>query len=745
MAWIFDNEIGQRVWVPDEFVEDAGDGSSTFANPYVKQAAANVRITPDDPEGADKVRAELERITPNRFLTSEATAGGPGTVGRSSEFSDFYQQFLERPEWAPLYGEQGFLAPPQIGEGMGGVNQLLSPQDPAAQPGFAESRGAFEQAHPGFAQIGNLMLGVGDDGTPVFKGREQGPGPYVVNPEQVVYDPQYGLIAPLSSLGTRGKSGGFFRDSFGQGLLTLAAAAAPFVGAAAAGAPIGGAAGFQPATGSVVKGAALGSGISAATGGNPVAGAIQGMGLPAAQHAAGAVVNNLGLEPGMLADVAKGSIGGAIKGVGGGPQGILTGAVTGGVGGAVNTAADTLQGAIDDIDLQGIQASTNTPPTEQLFLPGSSVMTEGFLGAPSEEAALSALSDAGFDPLQGMLEGVTYFQGVPIDPNTGLAIPGGTPLAGAPVSQDFEGTFTPEQEALAQTEAETGELAGADGSGLNVKQVLNYGQLAKKIADIYRAVKGGSGTVDQLQLPEQGELSDEEYFTQIGDQVINYLGLDPQAIRQAGFTPGTPEYLNYILQQADSVIGQLFGGDPSALRGGESVDDLRSSLRNFTQDEYQQLQRALYARGALGQLGFAQHGADPFTGMLEEFGLSPGESVSPSIAAWQRGLARMTQDLAQKRGVEARDFLGDTMGRKSDLFNLQSTRDAEKLRAMLAARAQEEEDSLPLGEVGFGNEGFWQRVLEGQNPQLLEMLLSQISPDTSRQGAAIESLFGRAI
>ena len=311
-----------------------------------------------------------------------------------------------------------------------------------------------------------------------------------------------------------------------------------------------------------------------------------------------------------------------------------------------------------------------------------------------------------------LAEGVTYFGGAPVgDALTGLG------------DQGFGG-YSPEQIEGTTPPAEQG-LPGQD--------ALRYGQQAYKAYGLVKQLLGGDG--EGRDFPERrGDQSDGEYWQDIA---VDYLGLDPVTMANAGLEPGTPEYMNYILEQADAIIAQIFGADPSALYEAESVEDLQAALRGKTQKEMMQLARALNVRGQLGQSVSATEAVDPFTDMMQELGA--GFTGQRDVAAAQRGRAGEVKQLAGLRGGEARDFLGGLLGRTSDLFGMQSARDARAIQELLTQAEADDKRRRGMEEAGSGD--FWQDILEGRDPAALERILASLG-DEERQGSAVERLFG---
>ena len=228
------------------------------------------------------------------------------------------------------------------------------------------------------------------------------------------------------------------------------------------------------------------------------------------------------------------------------------------------------------------------------------------------------------------------------------------------------------------------------GAGISAGDVVGYSMLAKSLYDLYKALHADAPEIVQFEVPERGsDVSEADYQTDLAQSVIEYLdlGISVEDIAAQGFTPGTPEYLNYILRQADEVINRIFGQGADALLAGESVEGQRAALQNLTQQEFQQLLRALYVRGALGRMSSQTKAVDPFTGIEEEFGVPSGRESD--VAAWQRGLARILQEIAgQSDFGAARDQFRGLLGRDVDIYGLLAAGDARRAKEQAAAEAE---------------------------------------------------------
>jgi hypothetical protein len=231
----------------------------------------------------------------------------------------------------------------------------------------------------------------------------------------------------------------------------------------------------------------------------------------------------------------------------------------------------------------------------------------------------------------------------------------------------FDSTLA-EQDAANRDALEAGDVPPAEPT-VTSEQLQNYVKTAQKLYDLL------GGPEDAPQRAE-GQ-SDSEYSQQLAE----YMSLDAQAMADAGLQPGTPEYMEYILAQADAVIAQVTEGmDVDA-------EDLASQLRGKTEAELLQLQRALFVRGQMDQLMRSGTYADPFGGASQEV---IGEGMfNPAVGAYQRGVAGDVEQLAGLYGPDALSFLSERLGRTGDPFGMQAAADARMRQAELEPKDDE--------------------------------------------------------
>jgi len=490
-------------------------------------------------------------------------------------------------------------------------------------------------------------------------------------------------------------------------------------------------------------GAAMGSSLAAA---NAAAAGGTQVGLTAAQKALLGGLGNMartGLQGAEIGDVLKA---GATGGLGAAATGMLSGA-----GDLFSGAGDLLGGAGGGTDWA--QAGGDVAMTDLGdWIPGGQMVDPIELGYQAmQQTGAATFNEAaqalGYDSFDSMAASVQPEAAISYADNLApLDFSGQDPIALGERLMRETGTATFNEAAQALGYDGFDSLAAANGLGaavgvgadygggyddvapgdmdampeqpgaLTAQDALRYAQQAQKLYGLVKQFLGG----EEETLPERREdQSDADYWQDIA---VDYLGLDADTMAEAGLEPGTPEYMDYILSQADSIIAQIFGADPSALEGAETVEDLQAALRGKTQQGMQQLSRALQVRGQLGQMASAREAIDPFTGMTEELG---GDFMGQrDVAAAQRGRAREIEQLAGLRGAEARGMLGGLLGRNADIFGLRSSMNARSLGAMPGAGAE------------------WMAEFESLGDPVLQQLLAGLGGNEEESRAALAALFG---
>lgn len=201
------------------------------------------------------------------------------------------------------------------------------------------------------------------------------------------------------------------------------------------------------------------------------------------------------------------------------------------------------------------------------------------------------------------------------------------------------------------------------------KQYVTPQQITKIANTIDQLLNKDAGTPPADAPQRQEGQSDEQY----AQQLVQYLNLDADAMAAQGLQPGSPEYLKYIEDQADTVIQQILGDDANS-------EDLAAALRDKTDEQLQQLQRALFVRGQIDLMMGSGTYTDPLSGMPEDV---VGQGMfDPNVAAFQRGRARDVQTLAGMQGDDARNFLNTLLNRDFDPFGMQAQADARYQQAL---------------------------------------------------------------
>lgn len=240
-------------------------------------------------------------------------------------------------------------------------------------------------------------------------------------------------------------------------------------------------------------------------------------------------------------------------------------------------------------------------------------------------------------------------------PSMPAATPESDPTFEGQLEQTGEGEFEqPAQEQPAQpTALEKG-----------VRSILN------KLVNEYL---GGEGDMPG-DAPTRDEGETDEQYT---EELLTYLGLDAQSMADLGLQPGTPEYMQHILEQADLRIAELTEGlDLNA-------EDLSAQLRAKTDEELKALQRALFVRGQLESMTSSGTVVDPTTG--EDVEVIGNGMLNPGMAGYQAGLGRDIE------GITSVDQLQKFLTRGFDPYGMQRSQDA---RLEAAKRNEQEEEEL---------------------------------------------------
>jgi hypothetical protein len=328
------------------------------------------------------------------------------------------------------------------------------------------------------------------------------------------------------------------------------------------------------------------------------------------------------------------------------------------------------------------------------LMSGAQGLSTGFGGTPDAPAAAGGaerLQQTGaFEPFQVATVGDVSGMMPPAVLDTGgatmmsSAMPEIDPTFGGALTETAPGMFSsaltsntlmppaqPEEDPTFGEDAENlAALEAGDATTAEVEPTTDYTKYVKLARTVYDMLGQEGDTPEGAPTQDEGE-APEQYSQELGE----YLGLDAQAMADAGLQPGTPEYMAYIMEQADLVIEQ-------ALEGMD-VDsaDFAAQLRTKTEEEMIELQRALYVRGQMEQLMGSGTYTDPSTGRSEEV-IGRG-MFNPNVGAYQQGVATDVESLAGLQGQDALDFLNTRIGRDQDFFGMQSKADARFEQAKL--------------------------------------------------------------
>jgi len=600
--------------------------------------------------------------------------------------------------------------------------------------------------------------------------------PFMRRPDDIVYDPRWGWGVDPEVAAAYGKA----KDNSAQYFMTaLSMVGAPMMAAMGGGGMLNSFLPDNPIVSGAIKGGVQGGISSLVSGGNPIEGVLRGGLTGGAGGGVDMLTSTGGFDP-ILSGAIKGGASGMLSSAmgGGNPlEGLVRGGVMGGGGAALNQGMNALVGPGSEGPVQVASGPSETmsdapaPSAQQLIrnLAGTGLVEDyGLSAAPAQQliqnlAGSGLVEDYGLSadmvPNAGIVQAL---QGTGIAEDYGVSpsvVPGYdvmTNLAGTGLVEDYG--LSPElidagwaMSGVTPGQA-TDEEADEEQQAAAPAEKTNYAGVVKSIYSAYQSLTGKDlPPVPEYSPPARREGQDEaEYHEELASSLSDYLGvtgvdLSPDALRDAGVTPGTPQYLEYILAQIDGIIESIVGVDVSVLLEGESTEDLQGAIRGKTDAEMQQLLRALHSRGALDSMSAAPRAVDPFTGLMQELGLADGEMVNPAIAAYQRGIAGFGEGLLDSvSGADARGKIGELLGRNPDLFNLQARRDARRMQELLYQMQDDDERKrrgLGLEAApGLGND-FWRDLLESRDTQLLDRMLRGVG-SRERQGRAVEQLLG---
>lgn len=635
--------------------------------------------------------------------TEDVTKKTPwGSVGSPADvFQQQRQPFLDTGavQWVDDGEGGGYWGVPHDGGYLpiGAGSDTFDASTNEYAPMFGE--GAQKELYPSASIDGYGVIRIGD----LREGVELAPGIR----QYAVFDPMNGWVVPqfvwdaVQRPWALSQTGGGFEQLFRSGPL-IAASMLGGAALAGAGAPAG------AATLSAADTAALTAmGTEAGLSGAALDAFVASGGTLGSTAAGG------GMFSGIMGGATRGAAQGGISSLlsGGNP---IEGALRGGFTGGVTSGAEQLVAAGIDEAIGTAAPAANVrgdilPTTERLPGLASAESLEQFASRVPNPISGTQL------PIGGGLMDITAPGALDAASLTGNLV-GSQPSADAPA---------PAAPAPTGSQAPAKPLTGKD-----------YVDAAKKLNSLYERLTGAD--VPEFTVPERPEgMTDEEYQEEVHRYAVEYLSLDPEAMQEAGLEPGTQEYLAYILQQADAIIGAVFGENAGDILEGATTEELQAAFRDKTDEEGEALLRALYVRGALGQVTQSDVVEDPFTGTAEELG-EIGSPVRGAEAGRQRGYARFLQDVLGLSGPEAAEAMKGLLGRDVDLFGLERNADARKLAEML--EQQTPEGKRRRGMLGADGD-FFQQQLEGMDPKQLQQLMATLG-DYSDQGSAIEELLG---
>lgn len=354
------------------------------------------------------------------------------------------------------------------------------------------------------------------------------------------------------------------------------------------------------------------------------------------------------------------------------------GALFSGLDAAALGGADLVGAGLEGAGMLGVGAAGAAAPAIgggevlNLFGPTSYMSQPSFLAAGGGEAALGA---TGVLPPHAIIPGDALGTMINLQELTGTnSFTEAAQVMGFDSADDLM-RMLPDiaPDAFAAGAAATAEPGVFDQLQQSYEQAKPYVDKFQQVAKTVDSLTGGPAA----DAPVRSEGMDDAAYSQ---ELILYMGLSPEQILAAGYEPGTREYYNYVLEQADSIIMQILGevGDTA------DAEELSAALRTKSAAELQDLQRALYVRGQMGTLMGSGEYTDPFSG--QEVDVLGSGMFNPGEGAYGAGLASDVDTLAQLGSTDpnaARAFLQELLGRNPDLYGMQARQDAALERAKL--------------------------------------------------------------
>jgi hypothetical protein len=332
-------------------------------------------------------------------------------------------------------------------------------------------------------------------------------------------------------------------------------------------------------------------------------------------------------------------------------------------------------------------------PTKRGMLPGGDVMFSpnsymnqpGFLNAPDVQSAFdNSVSPVSTDIPQGQTIPAGSFTGYNAAGNATFS-PAFSPrlLDATAQHQTLRQAAGIEPYTPPSTEGATPATDTAPSPDIvSAQQIESLAKINSALAQLHQ----GRGTPEDAPQRAEGQ-TDQQY----GQTLTDYLNsdprtaIDPQVLSDAGITPGTDAYYEFVMNQLDSVISQITDGlDPDS-------PNLAERLRTKSREELDALERALFVRGQLGTLVGSGRQVDPFTGLQEDVNTG-GAQVNPSLAAYHRGLYRSASELSHMNPLDARKYVGGMLDRSPDLFGMQGAHNARTLDEILSQQNMDPED-----------------------------------------------------
>jgi hypothetical protein len=310
--------------------------------------------------------------------------------------------------------------------------------------------------------------------------------------------------------------------------------------------------------------------------------------------------------------------------------------------------------------------------------------------------------------------------------------------------------------------------------GVTAGDLFKYAKLAY---GLYQQLSGGGGgdvarrtqaVVDKQYANEQERSAAYSAYAQelLGfiPSVSEAYAMDPQNVRTAfgdtfidpntgevryQLTPGTQEFYDALMQNANDTLSQALGTDVDALTEKE-FNKAIEQLQGKRDKDLAAITRALYARGLLGLMSYQGSGKNLLTGETESWQLAEGQGANPYFAAYEAQIARENAELAKQSRDDADNYVQELLNHSGGLLGQAQDIDEGMLSALFNAGEYTDEfgevkqrRARGLYDLIAGPDGAFLSQLTGMLPtgKAAAALVGQQSAEDIRRNAILRGIF----